>query len=355
MRTLDKIVLSIAGLLVLSWEGAEASRRRYLLDVPEGSDSAFEVEVEVEHAGILAVVAEWDGSRIVSFRLDGPGDRTVMDRRSGPSPQRMEVPITGAMLASGEKFKLSIRSLPGRGFASGTLTLELPDAPEIVEERRKAAEPPPPPPPVQDPWTVSAKAPEGASSSVERLFAAVERFRTLVVTGDGQPMPDTCGWRSNLLRRLAGWRDDGAAGRPWPPASTLRFLQRLSATVAEVDELRTSRDPILGGPVPEDSLRKRAWLQVRKERIRPLERKLDALTEALRGGFAPDLEAERWPPRLVACLTASERHFEERVRLGGEEQASNLDLAKAQWPSILAAAEAFSSLSAAGAPSAGRS
>ena len=68
---------------------------------------------------------------------------------------------------------------------------------------------------------------------------------------------------------------------------------------------------------------------------------------ANRGGVpfhAPALAEERWVPRLTACLTACERFFDDRVRLGSEEMAPNRELAEAQWDRVLAAArvlEAF--------------
>ncbi len=343
MTASNVLALLLAGLVALAGTTVEAAVHRYALDVQEGSDSAFEMEFEAPYPGTLAVTGEWSGTRILSFRLDGAGDASVVGRRSGPSPQRMEVALPGAAPAGERKFKLSIRALPGRGFAKGTLTLEIPDAPEVVEERRKAAEPPPPPPPEPDPWTVPAKAPQGAAPPVERLFVAVERYRGLVVGPGFDPLPDACGWRIDLLKRLVEWREVEAAGRPGPSVPDMRYLRRLAATARAVDALREAKDPILGGPVPEDPLRRRAWLQVRKERIRPLERDLDSLSETLHGGFAPALESEAWLPRLIACLTACERHFEERVRLG-EEDATNGDLAKAQWDSILAAVDALETL-----------
>jgi hypothetical protein len=47
--------------------------------------------------------------------------------------------------------------------------------------------------------------------------------------------------------------------------------------------------------------------------------------------------------RLVSCLTACERYFEERIRLG-ERQATNREIAIAQWERLLAAAEALDDL-----------
>jgi hypothetical protein len=344
MHKSRRLSLLLAGLAALGGGPAEGATRRYLLDVHEADDVAFEVRFDAPHPGTLVVSAEWEGTRIVSFRLDGPGAPSALERRSGPSPQRMEVELTPKLLVAGNGFTLSIRTPPGRGVARGTVTIETPDAPEVVEERRRDAEPPPPPPPAPDPWTLPVKAPPDSTAAVQAVFAAVERFRVLAVGPDGQPSPDACGWRADLLRRVAGWRDDVAAGRSVvPSAPDLRFLQRLAAAVRDVDELRNLSDPILAAPAPTDPLRKRALEQARRDRIRPLERRLDELSEALRGGLAPGLKEESWPPRLVACLTGCERYYEERARLGDEE-APNADLAKAQWPSILAAAAAFESL-----------
>jgi hypothetical protein len=111
---------------------------------------------------------------------------------------------------------------------------------------------------------------------------------------------------------------------------------RLGEAIRGVEMLRTSKDPVIAGPVPGDRLRRQDWLIARSEIVRPIERSLDVLTELLRGGHAPALQNEVWLPRLNACLTACERHFEERVRLG-DEDAANGDLSAAQWDRILAA------------------
>ena len=63
----------------------------------------------------------------------------------------------------------------------------------------------------------------------------------------------------------------------------------------------------------------------------------------LQRGHAPDLDDEEWPLRLVSCLTACERYFEQRARLG-EKRAGNRDLALTQWPRVLSAGQAISSL-----------
>jgi hypothetical protein len=101
---------------------------------------------------------------------------------------------------------------------------------------------------------------------------------------------------------------------------------------------------MLAGPVPDDRDLRRDWLMARYELVRPIERSLDELTELVRGGHAPALEDEPWVPRLTACLTACERYYDERVRLGGGENAPNQDLAAAQWDRILAAGRVFDAL-----------
>ena len=50
---------------------------------------------------------------------------------------------------------------------------------------------------------------------------------------------------------------------------------------------------------------------------------------------------------LVGCLTACERYFEQRTRLG-EGRVPNGDLAQDQWDGILAAADALDALARAG-------
>ena len=121
------------------------------------------------------------------------------------------------------------------------------------------------------------------------------------------------------------------------------MLGEIAASVRLVEELRTSSDPLIAGPPPENPERREIWLAVRRDRIHSLERRLDMTLETLLRGHAPDLEGHDWPLRLVTCLTACERHFEERVRVG-EEHAINRDLAWQQWERMLAAAEALQAL-----------
>ncbi len=342
-------VLAVASTACLAVSGARAETRLYTLDIADGRDSAFEVEFRVDHAGTLGVRADWAGPRVISFRLEGPGTPGVAVRRSGPSPQRMEVRVGQEELEQGNVFKLTIRALSSRGEAKGTVRLDLPDSPEVVEERERAAEPPPPPPPEPDPWTVPKAQPPGADAAVARLFDSVERFRARVVLPQGSIVPDSCGWQSDLLRRMTSWRDAVAAdGKPITELLA-SYLLRLAGIVRTVADMRTSSDPILAGPPPEGSLRLRAWTQLRRERIRPIERGLDDLAESLRESDAALLEQDPWLPRFVACLTACERNFEEAARVGPDEAAYG-DLARSQWETILAAAEAFTAVTGAPQP-----
>lgn len=319
---------------------ASAEVRPYSLQIRDGEDAAFEVEFVSPHAGRIVLHAEWSGPRIVSFKLEGPGDPPVRERRSGPSPQRLEV---DAAAGSATPWKLSIRALPGRGEARGTIRLELPDPPEVVEERKKAAEPPPPPPPAPDPWTVKTAAPKNASDPVVKLFDAVEGLRTRVIRPDGSAAFDACGWQMELLQRSTAMRDALAAGQPPLDLPARRYLARLAATVRAVEAMRTSQDPLVAGPVPEEPLRRRAWLQLHEDRIRPLEGELDSLQMSIRKRYAPSLESEAWISRFLGCLTACQRHFDQRVRQG-EDEASGRELAAAQWDTLLSAASVIEAL-----------
>ena len=64
---------------------------------------------------------------------------------------------------------------------------------------------------------------------------------------------------------------------------------------------------------------------------------------------AGELESESWPTRLVSCLAACERYFEQRVRLG-EREAQNAELAQAQWAPLTAAADVLEALAFLPAP-----
>ena len=343
LKKLYLAAAALAGALILV-PAASAEEWPYRLEIPDGKPAAFELDFPVDHPGTLVIQAEWSGSRILSFRIDPP-NRIGAVRRSGPSPQRIEIPIEPSRLSNSGQWKLSIRSLQAGDGGSGMLRLVLPDAEPAVEE-----------PPVEpsivpeqegstpvEPWMLSERPPTRATEQQFRLFKSVEELRREIVTGDNELGLDNCRWQAGMLRYVTYWRDRMLETGEIPPVATRRFFQRVVDAYRGVEEVRSSDDPILAGPVPEDRIRERAWLRVRGHRIEELEAELDSLTDDVRDGHAPELEEEAWPSRFLACLAACERHFEQRVRLG-EEEAANLDLALSQWEAISAAAAAMETM-----------
>jgi hypothetical protein len=164
----------------------------------------------------------------------------------------------------------------------------------------------------------------------------------VVGAGEGPP-PDACRWQDGLLRYLAQRRDLLVDRHDRPSRETRKLLRRLVDAIQRVEAFRTSRDPLVAGPPPEDEALREAWLRLRREKLQALEGELDGLLESIRRGHAPELEPFDWPSRLVTCLVACQRNFEERARLG-ERRAVNGDLARAQWSALLAAGDALGDL-----------
>jgi len=322
---------------------AAAEIRPYTFEIPDGQAVSFELEFQIDHPGTLSIVAEWSGPRILSFRLERTPGRVHQARRSGPSPQAIELDVDPWDLEHDPVWTLTIRALGGRGAGSGTVTLHLPEPepPEVPHLEQQP--PPPPPPPALEPWEREQSPPSSATDQEIHLFRSVESFRQHAVGGQADSVADACRWQSDLLRYLAGWRDALVASGEIPPVSSRRYLDRVVKAIRRVEELRESEDPILAGPVPTDSMRRRAWMSLRRQKIDPLEHELDALAGMVRNGHAPELEDQTWPERLLSCLAACERYFEQRVRLG-PERAINQELAATQWPPLLAAGEALEAL-----------
>ena len=317
---------------------ARAASYDAAFSVSEGMPGTFELPFPVLFEGKIVVEATWTGPRPLFFGVEGAG-KISMARRSGPSPQTLEIEAPAKAAGPGVVWKLTVKALAARGPVEGSVRVTVPDDPVIVAAREAAKRPPPPTPPPPPPWMVPAEAPAGATSSVEETFRAVEAYR-VTVAAPGAPV-DACAWQQDLLRYATGARDRLAVRGTPPDLPTLRYFGRVASAIRAVDELRTSRDPALAGPLPEDREARRDWLINRNERVRPVERRLDELTELLRRGHAPALEDERWVPRLTACLTACERYFDERVRLGSDTIAPNHELAEAQWERVLASARVF--------------
>jgi hypothetical protein len=301
----------------------------YALDLPAGQSIAYTVDVDVRHAGTLTITGEWDGNRILAFRLLRP-DGTTATRRSGPSPQSLAAEIDDAAARRAEAWTLSIRGLAGSEGGEGRLTLELPEP---------APDPPPIPVPDDDGapsesgWRLPADSPAGWL----RFVRSAEQLQGLF---EADPQPDTCRWQTDLIDYLdrlgAQLADDGSV----PGPSTLDAMERMIRGIHEVEAMRTSSDPIIAGPVPEDPKRRRAWKQLRYDRMQDLENVLDETRLFLERKHAPELSEEGWPERLVTCVTACQRHFEQSIRLG-VDRAANTDLARAQWQRILWASDAL--------------
>jgi hypothetical protein len=334
--------LVVTGLLTLvALPNASAETLEYLLDVPEGQPLTFVLEFRVQFAGDLAIDAEWEGTRQLSFRLEGPGNPAIKARRFGLSPQRLEFVVDEPLAGYEKTWNLVIRALPARGRAAGKVRIRLPERAPVAltpEDRRD----PTPVPEIGESWARPARPPSGATTEIVALFEAVEGLRAWAIDDRGSRR-DACGWQTDFVRYVVDYRDEAAAGGWTLDDATTRFLQRATKVIAAIEELRTSDDPILAGPVPEDEEQRRAWLRLRQERIRAVEDELDALGESIRRKYAPELSAEPWPQRFIGCLMACQRYFEQRTRLG-EERATNQDLARSQWDGFLAAGRAIEAM-----------
>ena len=311
--------------------------------VPDGREAKFELPFPVLYDGPVTMEATWTGPRLLFFGMDASGG-TPSTRRSGPSPQRLELSADSAAIARGKGWKITIKALAARGEVAGRLRVTTPDAPAVAAARVAALQPPPPPVPPPPAWTLPRAAPATASPEIARVYDAVETLRAHVL-GPAEGSGDACRWQIEFLQFAVLARDRLGETGAAPDVPSLRYFARMADAIRGVSQLSSSKDPVIAGPVPADRSERRDWLIARAEIVRPIERSLDELTELLRGGHAPELEDDVWLPRLNACLTACERFYDERVRLGGEENAPNRDLATAQWARIVDAGRVFDALS----------
>jgi len=320
---------------------AFAETLRYGLEVPDGQSVTYTLELDVRHPGTLSVRAEWPGNRILSLKLDPPDRPYGTLRHSGPSPQVLETAIRPGDADIGI-WQLQIHSLAAGGGGEGTLVIELPDS-ESLPRERAAAEPPEPEQPDPDPWMKPRALPARVPTDWLPFLDAAERFRAEVAGETTETPVDVCRWQSPLMRYLADRRDQLLDGTSQPEQTTGKLLARIASAIETVEQMRISDDPMLNGPPPEDPALRNAWLKLRTTKVQPVENELDFILGLVQRGHAPELEAEDWPIRLVSCLTACERYFEQLARVG-EDRAGNRDLALAQWPHLLTAAEALSAL-----------
>jgi len=203
--------------------------------------------------------------------------------------------------------------------------------------------------PDPDPFILPATPPARAGSDLAGIYRDIEQLRSWIVEGDSAGVRgDACGWHLDLLGYLADVRDGMADGARPLTEDTRRFLMQVADAIAQVDALSDPLDPVLAGPPPEDPERKRAWMVIRRTRMRPVERELDELLQSLRRDYVPQLQGESWPARFVGCLTACQRHFEQRGRLG--ERAVGEQLTRDEWAGFLAARLALQAVAQFGGP-----
>ena len=335
IRTASAAALALAAAIVLV-PSSRGEVREAQFELPANQPLGLHVDVEVAYPGVLSIDAVWGGSRVIAFRLEGPGD--IILRRTGPSPQRIEYFVDEGLAGKGQ-WRLVLRGLAAREGAQGLLTFDFPEPPDARPAPDQTPLPPLPPP---EAWKLPRQAPAGAPVTQVRFYSAVEAFRSMTVD-QLNPPGDACRWREDFLRFLGDQQDLLARGKLKPDASTRRMLERLAVAARRIEEQRTSDDPLLAGPAPKDRAEQHAWAILRGEKIAPVIAELDDLRDSLQRGHAPELEEEDWPLRFVACVTACQRHFEERTRLG-PTKAINTQLARDQWPYVMAAADALGGL-----------
>ena len=324
----------------LAWAPpARAETLRYAIAVPDGQAVTYLLDLDVRHPGTLSVRAQWSGPRSLSLRLVPPERPWGTVHRAGPSPQMLETLVVDELGG----WTLRVHSLAADGGGAGTVIIELPEA-RPKASGPAAAQPPPVPTPPPEPWMVAQLVPPDAPRAWAPFLRATERLREAIVGDPAGAPADACQWQAPLMRYLDRRRESLRGGGATPAESTARMLARISRTVRSVEELRTSDDPLLVGPPPRDPHLRDAWVKLRTAKVQPVESELDRILTMVRRDFASELTEEDWPARYVSCLTACERYFEQRARVG-ERRARNRELARAQWSTILTAAEALAALS----------
>jgi hypothetical protein len=315
---------------------ARAASFEYALDLPAHQTLSYRLEFEVAHPGPVRLDAEWSTTRVLVFRVERPDEAPF--RRSGPSPQRLELEAGPEHLDPGTPWTLVISGLPSRQPAEGRLVVTLPDAPQ--RGPREAEARPVPPAREEDPWRRRVEIPVGLTREQYRLYETTERFRGLVVDATE---PDAYRWQDDMLRFLADRRDRARSAASLGKPSTRTMFERIVEAVVSLDRLRVAESKPLTGPVPTDGVHRRVWLSVRDPRFTPVEEELGALLDELHRGHAPELEDEVWFSSFLSCLIVCGQHFEERARLG-EDRASNGELVRRQWGQVLAAVDALDAL-----------
>ncbi len=333
-RSVQRRVAALILPLALVWPALGLSAdRRFRFDLPTDRVFEFSIPFEVDQLGRIDAAVDWDGSRPLVLRLEGP-DGTV-SRRAGPSPQSLRAEIA---FASGlGTWTLTLRGLPARERATGSVVLSLPPPPTPVGDPPASSGSTPP---TIEPWALPITSRSADPPPLRALIDAVEALRRNVVLADGTRLGDPCGWQAELLVYLrTAIIADPTLAPPLTEASR-RYLRRTADAIEAIEALNNSTDPLLVSAPTEDSPTRRAWESLMRARLQPLETELDELERLLREGHVPEFETQPWVPRLLACATTCERYWSEALRIG-PELAPHRDVASKAWPAIRLAGDAL--------------
>jgi hypothetical protein len=313
---------------------------RYDVEIPDGESVTYSVELDVRDPGPVVIRAEGSSRRTIALRLEPPTGPARAVRRAGLPPLTL---ATTAEVDAGEigTWRLELHAVAGMGSARLRVAIDLPEPP------------PKPGPSATRAAAPAARRPPTVRPEFDRLDAALPEHRPFLVAAARFAAPDrtpsaargtdACRWQDDLVEYLAA-RASALGHGAYPARPTREILARIAKAIDAVEALRSTSDPLVRGPGPKDPSLERAWLRARAERLAPLEAELDELLSAIHRDHAPELGDEPWPARLVTCLTACERYFDERAV--GARSPGNRDLAEAQWSRLATAAPALRELAA---------
>lgn len=308
---------------------ATVIEHRYSVELFDRQSSVFEIPIDIQYAGDLEIVADWDGNRRLAFRLDAQDGVTPSIRKTGPPPLRLKVPVSTSSIGEAS-WTLTIRSLPMSGASRGIVTIRPPRDPRLLaleekttrRERERAAQP------TLAPWELPRRLPPTVTPKAEALVQSAEHLRGWLVNDDLR-MPDSCRWQDELMRWSAKQRDLYLDEQISIDEPTSKLLDRIAKVIADVDQLSDSRDPAIVGPMPGERDARTTWLRKRASKLSGTKGELDFIMQSIQRDYAPDLSGESWPLRMISCLMASERYYEQRW-LVGDTEAMNRELAEAQ-------------------------
>lgn len=329
--------------LALATASVRAEHKLYSLEIPDAQAATFEIPFEVEYAGEVSVRANWSSSGPLAFRIEPPGGNGRAIRRSGLSPIQIKIDVRQNQLGQGP-WTLIIHALSVTGAGRGLLTIDLPErrSLQLTEPTAAGLFPSEPKRPIEK-WQKPRTIHGDLGLEHRRVVQSTESFRKLLVDSNDRP-PDTCRWQNDLLQWLATQRDRAIDQNAQPDPATRKLMTQMVDAIHAVDEIRRSGNPVLVGPAPAERHKRVGWERLRTDLLRPIESSLDELLTAVQRNHAPELQGQQWPLRLVSCLTATERYFDQRW-IAGADNAPNRDLAEAQWRPFNRAATALAALS----------